>query len=100
MCVLDARKFPWESGVCKGEVTMGLFTKLSARIPRGLALVTMGFAGIFGMRTPPDPEVIAQTAPSPHAAGTGSDDVGRDGTLRWDEAAAADEKNAPGPSAR
>ena len=34
------------------------------RLPRGLGLVLTGFAGIFGIRTPPDPEVVAQTQPA------------------------------------
>ncbi|MCC2671667.1 MAG: hypothetical protein K0Q72_4138 [Armatimonadetes bacterium] len=48
---------------------MGLFSRIAQRVPRGLAIFTMGFAGIFGIRTPPDPEVVAQTAPAPHPAG-------------------------------
>ena len=50
---------------------MGLFSRIAGRVPRSLAILTMGFAGIFGIRTPPDPEVVAQTAPRPDAADTG-----------------------------
>lgn len=96
MCRLDARKFPRENGVSKGETTVRLFTRLFNRIPRGLAMVTMGLVGIFGMRTPPDPEVITQTAPSPHAVRSGSDNFGWEGNFRPGEAAPPDEKKPRG----
>jgi hypothetical protein len=51
---------------------MGLFSRLTHRVPRGVAIAVMGFSGIFGIRTPPDPEVVAQTAPRPDAMGEGS----------------------------
>jgi len=34
------------------------------RLPRSLGLVLTGFAGIVGIRTPPDPAVVAQTQPA------------------------------------
>ena len=40
-----------------------LFSSMN-RIPRKLALFLTGFAGIFGIRTPPDPEVVAQMQPA------------------------------------
>jgi hypothetical protein len=73
---------------------MGMFSKIAARVPRGVAIMTMGFAGIFGMRTPPDPEVVAQTAPSPHAAGEGGDAFCRDEARRRTEA--SEDEDAPG----
>jgi len=73
---------------------MGLFTKIASRLPRGVAIVTMGFAGIFGMRTPPDPEVVAQTAPSPHSTGAGNDAFYRDKRRDRDEES-PEKKNAP-----
>ena len=72
---------------------MRLFSKITARIPRGVAIMTMGLAGLFGMRTPPDPEVVAQAAPTPHAAGASSGDFCRGERRR--ETTAADEKIAP-----
>jgi hypothetical protein len=49
------------------------------RIPRGLGLMMMGFAGLFGIRTPPDPETIAHMAPvkgseDPHGRGGPEED--------------------------
>lgn len=39
------------------------------RIPRKLGLLLTSFAGIFGIRTPPEPDVIAQMEPArPRAA--------------------------------
>jgi hypothetical protein len=73
---------------------MRLFSKISTRIPRGIAIMTMGFAGIFGMRTPPDPEVVAQTAPRPQAAGAAGDAFCRD--ERRQDGSTPDEKIAPG----
>ena len=35
------------------------------RVPRRLAMVIMSIGGLFGMRTPPDPPVVAQTSPAP-----------------------------------
>jgi len=33
------------------------------RVPKRLTVFMMGISGLFGMRTPPEPEVIAQMAP-------------------------------------
>jgi hypothetical protein len=33
-------------------------------IPRRIALFLTGISGLFGMRTPPEPEVIAQMSPA------------------------------------
>ena len=33
-------------------------------VPKRLALFMMGIGGLFGMRTPPDPEVTAQRQPA------------------------------------
>lgn len=37
------------------------------RLFRRLGIAMMGIAGLFGMRTPPEPEVVAQTAPRPES---------------------------------
>jgi hypothetical protein len=34
------------------------------RVPRRLAIFMTGIAGLFGMRTPPEPDVVAQMAPA------------------------------------
>jgi hypothetical protein len=39
------------------------------RVPRRFGLILTGIAGIFGVRTPPEPEVIAEMQPArPRAA--------------------------------
>lgn len=43
---------------------MRLFEKITGRVPRKMALAVMSIAGLWGMRTPPEPEVVAQMAPS------------------------------------
>lgn len=43
---------------------MGIFSKIAKRMPRGLAVAMMSLGGLFGMRTPPDPPVTAQTSPA------------------------------------
>ncbi len=35
------------------------------RLFRRLGIAMIGIAGLFGMRTPPEPGVVAQTAPRP-----------------------------------
>lgn len=54
------------------------------RVPRSLAILMMGIGGLFGMRTPPEPTVVAQTQPAP----------GRDGLL-LPPPDADDERDAP-----
>lgn len=41
---------------------MGIFSKIADRVPRRVAVAMMAVAGLFGMRTPPDPPVTAQTS--------------------------------------
>ena len=41
------------------------------RVPRRLALFLVGIGGIFGMRTPPEPQVIAQMSPQKGPEGSG-----------------------------
>src|SRR3954468_20932052 len=41
------------------------------RLPRSVALFLTGISGLFGMRTPPEPEVIAQVAPAKGPEGRG-----------------------------
>lgn len=41
------------------------------RVPRRLGLLLIGIGGLFGMRTPPDPEAIARMAPPPDTGGAG-----------------------------
>ncbi len=43
---------------------MTLFERIARRVPRGLAIMMAGFAGMFGMRTPPEPDVVPQRSPS------------------------------------
>lgn len=46
-----------------------------------LGLVLTGLAGIFGIRTPPDPQVIAQTRPqAPRSAPSPPERLRREGT--------------------
>lgn len=40
------------------------------KVPKRVGIVLMGIAGLFGMRTPPEPEVIARTAPAPRPEDT------------------------------
>ena len=40
------------------------------KVPKRLGIALMGIAGLFGMRTPPEPEVIARTAPAPRPEDT------------------------------
>jgi hypothetical protein len=44
------------------------------RLPRRLGMMMTGLAGIFGIRTPPPPQVIAQTQPARPARGPAGDD--------------------------
>lgn len=47
---------------------MGLFDKIAERTPRKWAAAMMSISALFGMRTPPEPEVVAQMQPArgPH----------------------------------
>lgn len=38
-------------------------------VKKRVGLALLGIAGLFGMRTPPEPEVIAQMAPAPRPGG-------------------------------
>jgi hypothetical protein len=41
------------------------------RVPKRLGILLMGIGGIIGMRTPPEPEAIAQTVPRPNSGASG-----------------------------
>lgn len=43
---------------------MRLFERLAVAVPRKVTLAVMSIAGLWGMRTPPEPEVVAQMAPA------------------------------------
>jgi hypothetical protein len=45
------------------------------RVPKRLAVLMLGIGGIFGMRTPLEPEALAQTVVPPNPGG--SDDPSR-----------------------
>jgi hypothetical protein len=57
-----------------GEVVM--------RVPKRWALFFTGIAGIFGIRTPPDPEVVAQMSPAKGTEGQAPPGTGRDPRLQ------------------
>jgi hypothetical protein len=46
---------------------MGWFSKIAEKAPKRLGLAMMGWASIWGIRSPPEPEVVAQHAPRPTA---------------------------------
>ena len=58
------------------------------RVPRRIGMFMLGLSGLFGMRTPPEPEVIAQTAPRRGATGS-------DGRSHDTESAASELNRGP-----
>ncbi|MGV3722273.1 MAG: hypothetical protein ACO1SX_15305 [Actinomycetota bacterium] len=43
---------------------MGLFSKIAEGLPRRLGVALTGIASMWGIRTPPDPDVIAHMQPA------------------------------------
>lgn len=62
---------------------MGLFSKIAEGMPRRLGIALTGIASMWGIRSPPDPEVIAHMQPakgpegSPGGGGRPSDVANR-----------------------
>lgn len=42
---------------------MRLFERLAVKVPRKVALAAMSFAGLWGMRTPPEPKPLRKWLP-------------------------------------
>jgi hypothetical protein len=62
----------------------GLRATLMIQVPKRFARLVLGISGLFGMRTPPEPETIAQTVPAPdHTGSAGPQDRDSSG---WDVA--------------
>jgi len=43
---------------------MGLFSKIAEGVPHQLGIALTGIAAMWGIRTPPDPEVVAHMQPA------------------------------------
>lgn len=43
---------------------MGLFSRIAEGMPRRLGIALTGIASMWGIRTPPDPDVIAHMQPA------------------------------------
>jgi hypothetical protein len=48
---------------------MGLFSRIAENMPPRLGIALAGIAGLWGFRTPPEPEVVSQMQPQVPSTG-------------------------------